>query len=116
MSINLSDIAISNIKGSDYCCIISLISKNEAINLMQNADLIEKVEQYKRYIKMGKEILTFGDIDVEQNKFYRSKISVLLSDTDSKKVLASNKTSFGEKTIITLLAPCIMIIKLSHYK
>ena len=42
MSMNLSDIAILNIKGSDYCCIISLISKNEAINVMQNADLIEK--------------------------------------------------------------------------
>ena len=42
MSMNLSDIAILNIKGSDYCCIISLISKNEAIILMQNADLIEK--------------------------------------------------------------------------
>ena len=34
---NLSDIAILNIKVSDYHCIISLISKNEAINLMQNA-------------------------------------------------------------------------------
>ena len=42
MSINLSDIAILNIKGSDCDCIISLISKNEAINLMQNADLTEK--------------------------------------------------------------------------
>ena len=42
MSMNLSDIAILNIKGSDYCCIISLISKNEAINLMQNATLTEK--------------------------------------------------------------------------
>ena len=34
-----------NIKGSHYCCIscvISLISKNEAINLMQNADLTKK--------------------------------------------------------------------------
>ena len=31
MSINLSDIAILNIKGSDYLCIISLISKNEAM-------------------------------------------------------------------------------------
>ena len=35
MFINLCDIAIFNIKGSDYCCIISLISKNEAITLMQ---------------------------------------------------------------------------------
>ena len=42
MSINLSDIAISNMKDSDYCYIISLISKNEAINLMQNVDLTKK--------------------------------------------------------------------------
>ena len=42
MSMNLSDIAILNIKGSDYRCIISLISKAETINLMQNADLTEK--------------------------------------------------------------------------
>ena len=41
-SVNISDIAISNIKGTDYCCIISLISNNEAINLFQNADLTEK--------------------------------------------------------------------------
>ena len=42
MSINLSDIAILKIKGPNYCCIISLISKNEDINIMQNADLTEK--------------------------------------------------------------------------
>ena len=42
MSINLSDIAILNIKGSDYCCIISVMSKNKTINLLQNADLTEK--------------------------------------------------------------------------
>ena len=42
MSMNLIDIATLNIKGSDYRCIISLISKNEAINLMQNADLTVK--------------------------------------------------------------------------
>ena len=48
MSVNLSDIANFNIRGYDYCCIISLISKNEAINLMQNADLNEKeAEHYK---------------------------------------------------------------------
>ena len=42
MSVNLTDIAISNIKGSDYRCITSLISKNEAANLIQNTDLTEK--------------------------------------------------------------------------
>ena len=44
---NLRDIAILNIKGSAYGSIISLISKNEAINLMQNADLTKKAEHYK---------------------------------------------------------------------
>ena len=44
---NLSDIAILNIKGFVYRCIVSLISKNEAIKLMQNADLTKKVEHYK---------------------------------------------------------------------
>ena len=34
MSMNLSDIAILNIKGNDYRCIISGISKSEAINLI----------------------------------------------------------------------------------
>ena len=46
MSVNLSDIAFLNIKGSDYCCIISSISKNETMNLLQNADLTKKVEHY----------------------------------------------------------------------
>ena len=41
-SMNLSDIAILNIKGSDYHCIISRISKSQAIKLLQNIDLTEK--------------------------------------------------------------------------
>ena len=49
MSINLSNIAILNIKGSDNCCIVSLIRKNEAINLIRKTktDLTEKAEHYK---------------------------------------------------------------------
>ena len=39
---NLSDIDTLNIRGCDYRCIISLISQNEAINLMENADLTKK--------------------------------------------------------------------------
>ena len=39
VSMNLHNIAILNIKGTDYRCIINLTSKNEAINLMQNVDL-----------------------------------------------------------------------------
>ena len=42
MSISLSDISILDIKSNDYYCIISGIGKNEAINLMQNADLTDE--------------------------------------------------------------------------
>ena len=52
MFINLSDIAILNIKGSDYPCIISLISKNETLKLSKNADLTEKVEDYEKSGKL----------------------------------------------------------------
>ena len=61
---NLNDIAILSIKCFGYLFIISLISKNETISLMQNADLTEnsgtllklsgnlkKVENYKLQIK-----------------------------------------------------------------
>ena len=42
MSMHLRDIAILNIKGADYRCILSRISKSEAINLMLNIDLTEE--------------------------------------------------------------------------
>ena len=44
MSMNLSDIPTLNIKGADYGCIISRISKFKAIELTEQA---EKVEHYK---------------------------------------------------------------------
>ena len=45
MSININYIAILNIKDSDFSCIISLISKNEPLKLMQNVDLTEKINK-----------------------------------------------------------------------
>ena len=44
---NLSEITILNNKDSDYFCIISVISKTEAINLLQTDDLSKKVEHCK---------------------------------------------------------------------
>ena len=43
MPMNLSSIAVLNIKGSDYRCIISGIGKNEAIHLMKNTYFTEKI-------------------------------------------------------------------------
>ena len=47
MSIDLNSNAILTIKSIDYRCIISAISKSEAINLLGNADLSEKVIHFK---------------------------------------------------------------------
>ena len=46
---------------------------------------------------MGNEILTFGNIEIEINKFYHHKTPIYLRDVDIEKVLGSNKISFGEK-------------------
>ena len=46
---------------------------------------------------MGKEILTFGNIEIEKNKFYHHKTPTFLGDVDIKKVLVSKKISFSEK-------------------
>ena len=48
---------------------------------------------------MGKEILMFGDIEIEKNKFYHHKSPESLRDVDIEKVLVSNKTSFSEKKL-----------------
>ena len=64
---------------------------------------------------MGKEILTFADIEIKKNKnFYCYKSHVPLRDIDFEKVLVSNKISLDEKTVSTLLVTCIMMIKLSR--
>ena len=91
MSMNISDVAILNIKDSDYCCIISLISKNEAIHLLQNVNLTEKVEYFnkllvikkilktilKLYIKMEKTITKFGDNEIKKQKIHQYKRPIL---------------------------------------
>ena len=48
MTVNLSDIAILNINCVDHRCVINRISKREAVNLLQKADLQGKpVEHYR---------------------------------------------------------------------
>ena len=71
---------------------------------MQNIDLTEKMlniikhKNLLAHIKMGKEILTFGNFEIEKNKFYLSKILIFLKDVNIEKVLASNKISSGKKS------------------
>ena len=46
---NLNNIDILNIKNANYCCIINGISKSEALALLQNINLHEKMEHYKNW-------------------------------------------------------------------
>ena len=94
MSVKLSNIAISNIKGSDYRCIIS--HKVDAKCRFDRKKCNVKHENLLSLIKMGKEILTFGNIEIEKNKCYRDKTPIFL-DVDIEKVLVPNKISFDEK-------------------
>ena len=70
------------------------------------------------HIKLSKEILTFGDIEIEKHKFHCHKSPIFLKDVDIENVLISKKISSGEKNykyFNTLLVTCMMIIKLSQY-
>ena len=46
---------------------------------------------------MGKVILTFGDIEIEKDKFYYYKTPIFLEDININNILVSNKIFSGEK-------------------
>ena len=46
---------------------------------------------------MGKEILTFADTEIEQDKFYPHKSPIYVEDIDIEKVLVFDKISSDEK-------------------
>ena len=82
MSMNLRDIAFLNIKVSNYCCIISEVRKkwrhklNAKYQFDRKRRKTVKNKNLLSRITMGKEVLTFGDIKVEKNKFYRNKAPI----------------------------------------
>ena len=52
---------------------------------------------------MIKEIIVFGDIELENNKLYHHNSSIFLDDVYTGKALVSNKISSDEKNLSTLL-------------
>ena len=45
---------------------------------------------------MGKESITFGDIEVEKHQFNKHKKSILIHDVDISKIVVSGKFLFGK--------------------
>ena len=60
---------------------------------------------------MGKEILTFGDTEIEKIYFMAPKVLFFLKDKDIEKVLVLAIFILVKETKNTLLVTCIMIIK-----
>ena len=71
------------------------------------------MKQNQRFDLVYQEILTFGSIEIKKQT---TVISLLffLGNTDIEKVLVTNKISFGEKTISTLLVTCLMVMMLNY--
>ena len=57
----------------------------------------EKIIKHKKllsHIKVSKEILTFGNIEIEKDNYYRNKTPIFLKDVD---ILVKNIDSFWRK-------------------
>ena len=62
---------------------------------------------------MDKEIITFGDIEMEKHKIQCCENPVFL-DVDTDKVLVSKNISSDKKNYKYFLVTCMTILKLSH--
>ena len=76
------------------------------------------------YIKM-EEIIKFGDIEIEKQKFHQYKEPILIKNRDINKIIVSNEVSFGKKRCkyfidykdAKKLRPlCIFLLKMTAYR
>ena len=59
-----------------------------------------KVKSYYKFItiyKTGKEIIMFGNIEVEKQKFHQSKRPIWINNMDISKIVVPNRVPFGKK-------------------
>ena len=58
-----------------------------------------KVKNYNKFItvyKTGKEIIMFGNIEVEKQKFHQSKRPIWINNMDISKIVVPNRVPFGK--------------------
>ena len=67
--------------------------------------MIEKKEHYKEikkvlkgYMKIEK-VIKFGNTEIQKQKFHQHKELISIKNIDIKKIVVSNKVSFGKKGI-----------------
>ena len=69
---------------------------------------------------MGKEVITFSNMEVKKHKIHQYKIPISLGDLDMNKITVSNKVPVGKKGfnfLMVLMKPfCIMLKKMKAYR
>ena len=79
----------------------------------------------KAYIKkLKKTVITFGDIEIEKQKFHQHKRPISIKNININKIVVSNKVSFGKKSFKHLIGYkdteirflCIFFPKMSAYR
>ena len=91
------------------------------IYLLWNTDLsnqsrsVQDIYIFYHGQKINKEIITFGDIEIEKRRLHYHKNPILIDSLDIDKILIPSKVSSGEKKNINiLLVTKMMITKFSH--
>ena len=109
---NLNNIAILNINGANYYCIVNRVGKNEAINYWKALIRQKKWKFIKNsFPLLCKAIVTFVDIEVEKHKFLYPDFR----RSDIKKYGYLTWYIQAKKVINILLVTKMTIIKLNHY-
>ena len=86
--------------------------------------------KFKKYIFLNanikmEEIIKFGDIEIEKQKFHQYKEPILIKNRDINKIIVSNEVSFGKKRCkyfidykdAKKLRPlCIFLLKMTAYR
>ena len=75
--------------------------------------------------KMGREIITFSDIEVKKHKFHQYTNPISINDLDITKIVVSNKVFFGKRGFKYFIRYeggkkirplCVMLPKMSAYR
>ena len=96
------EIVILNIRDFDYHCIINGSGWTDAVKLMKNVALTKDREvlwKQKNYnhIKIGKEIIKFGETEIRKQKFHSHKNPISIYHLNIDRIVVSNKVPFGKK-------------------
>ena len=83
--------------------IINGISKIDAVNVLKNADfteergILKKIRKIITTYKMSKEIITFGNIEVEKYRFHQHKSPISTYDVNIDRIGVTNEVPLSKK-------------------